>query len=74
MKNLKTIILVGFLSSLASIMVACSDNEDKSEPKKEASGDHIWKHQTDALQTSKDVAKKLQESLNQQQKKLDESN
>lgn len=69
MKKINTIILL----SLVSILAACSDeNQERSENKN--NGDHIWKQQTDTLKTSKDVAKKLQESLNQQQKKLDESN
>ena len=68
------------LSSMATFMLACTENNDDKNSKhedkdsKKASGDHIWKHQTDALKTSKEVAKKLQEQLNQQQKKLDESN
>ncbi len=74
MKNLKNIILIGFLLTLASMMVACSNDEDSNDEKKEASGDHVWKTQTDALKTVKDMAKKMQESLKQQQDKMDENN
>lgn len=68
MKNIKTVIL---LSLLAGLFACSDDNKEKDENVK--SGDHVWKHQTDALKTSKDAAKKLQERLNQQQK-LDENN
>ena len=57
---------------LLSFLIACTDDENKN--KKELSGDHIWKEQTDTLKTSKDVAKQLQQSLDQQKQKLDESN
>lgn len=73
MKNLKKIILIGFLSTLATMMIACSGDEGKNEEKKEASGDHVWKTQTDTLKTAKDMAKKMQESLKQQQEKMDEN-
>lgn len=74
MNTIKTLVLLGLISSMSSLMVACSDNEDNKNSKEETKGDHVWKQQTDALKTSKDVAKKLQEQLNQQQQKLDESN
>jgi len=67
MKTMKTLMILG----LFSFITACSDNEDS---KKEDKGDHVWKQQTDTLKTSKDAAKKLQEQLNRQQQKLDESN
>ena len=60
-----------FAASLVTGLVACSEDSDKGVNK---SGDHVWKHQTDTLQTSKDAAKKLQESLNQQQIQMDENN
>lgn len=74
MNNLKKIILVGFISSLASVMVACGDNPDETTSKDNAKGDHVWKTQTDTLQSAKDMAKKMQESLNQQQETMDENN
>lgn len=74
MGKIKKLILLVLVSSVAVMMVACSEEDEQKKSKNEATGDHIWKHQTDALKTSKDVAKKLQESMNQQQQKLDESN
>ena len=71
MYNLKSILSLIFTASLAAGLVACSEENNKDEAK---SGDHIWKHQTDTLQTSKDVAKQLQDSLNQQQNNMDENN
>ena len=53
---------------MASMLVACS--EDKNQE----NGEHVWKQQTDTLKSAKDMAKKMQENLNQQQQKLDESN
>lgn len=73
MNNFKNILFSGLLSSLALFMVACSDTSDESTEKEKAKGDHIWKTQTDALQTAKDTAKKLQENLNLQQEKMDEN-
>jgi uncharacterized lipoprotein YehR (DUF1307 family) len=74
MKKIKTLILFAQILAIASLMIACSDNEENKNRQTEAQGDHIWKHQTDTLKTSKDAAKKLQESLNLQQQKLDENN
>ncbi len=74
MNSLKRIILLGFISSLASIMVACGDNPDEATTKDKAKGDHVWKTQTDTLQSAKDMANKMQESLKQQQETMDENN
>ena len=74
MKKIKTLILVAQILGIASLMIACSDDEENKASQTETQGDHIWKHQTDTLKTSKDAAKKLQESLNLQQQKLDENN
>ena len=68
MKYFNSLVLIVALANIA----ACSD-ESKTE-KKEATGDHVWKHQTDTLKDAKDSAKKLEESLKQQKKKMDESN
>lgn len=46
---------------------ACTDDENNKE---ELTGNHVWKQQTDTLQTSKDVAKQLQQSLDKQQEQL----
>ena len=74
MKNLKTIILFGFISIFSLLITACSNETDEQTSKKESNGDHVWKTQTDALQTAKDMAKKMQKSLNQQKEKMDENN
>ena len=74
MKRVKTFIFLGFITSIALNMIACSDNNDEQESKKESSGDHVWKTQTDALQSAKDMSKKMQESMDQQQEMLNESN
>ena len=70
MKRFNRLIPLILIASIASLLVACSDNSDSEKEK----GDHVWKQQTDTLQTSKDAANKLQESLNQQQQKMDENN
>lgn len=42
---------------------SCSDNtENKAE--------HVWKNQTDALQSAKDMAEKLENNLEQQKQNL----
>jgi len=74
MNRLKRIILLGFITSLATIMVACGENPDEAAAKDNAKGDHVWKTQTDTLQSAKDMANKMQESLNQQQETMDENN
>ena len=48
MNTLKKIILLGFITSLASVMVACGENPDEAVTK--TKGDHVWKTQTDTLQ------------------------
>ncbi|MCW8900763.1 MAG: hypothetical protein OQK75_13515 [Gammaproteobacteria bacterium] len=73
MKKINSGILLILLTSMTSLLVACSEDNDSVKSENKTSGDHVWKEQTDALKTSKDVAKKLQDSLNQQQQKLDES-
>jgi len=75
MTNFKKSILIGFISMLGLIVTGCSDdkgNNDSSKNKVE--GDHVWKSQTDTLKAAKEMSKKMQESLNQQQQKLDENN
>ena len=59
---------------MALLLTACTDNAEEPASKKESSGDHVWKTQTDALQSAKDMSKKMQESLDQQQETLNESN
>lgn len=72
MSRFKKIILLGFVSSLALTMIACSDNSEETAEK--PNGDHVWKTQTNALQSAKDMANKMEESLKQQQEKMDEKN
>lgn len=74
MKKIKGLILLTFISSIASMMVACSDDETQEKNQNKSSGDHVWKQQTDTLKSAKDMAKKMQQSLDQQQQKMDESN
>ena len=72
MTILKKLILIGLISSSASMLIACSDEQDSSKAK--ASGDHVWKTQTDALQSAKDAAGKMQNSLIEQKEKMNEDN
>jgi len=72
MNILNKFIFLGFISLLSLVMTACNDKIDKNVEKEKI--DSIWKTQTDALQSAKDTAKKLQQNLNQQQEKLDENN
>ena len=74
MKKIKTVFLLALISGLASVMVACSDDESPKKDKNKSSGDHVWKHQTDALKSAKEMSKKLQKSLDEQQQNLNESN
>lgn len=74
MLRFKKIVLLGFISSMALSMMACSDNNDDMAEKENAKGDHVWKNQTDALQSAKDMTKKMKDSLKQQQEKMDENN
>jgi len=69
MATFKTMIFVFFLSSS---MLACSDNTDKNTSEKKQT-DHVWKQQTDALKSAKEVAGKLEKSLKQHKQKMDES-
>lgn len=70
MKDFKLLTLI---LTMSLVLIACSDDSEKSSSKPEASGEHVWKTQTDALKTAKDVAGNLQESLNQQKEKLNDN-
>ena len=74
MKKMNSGISLILVSCMASLLVACSEDTDSAKSKNKTNGDHVWKHQTDTLKASKDAAKKLQDSLNQQQQKMDENN
>jgi len=69
MTTFKTTLILFFLSSL---MLACSDNTAENTGEKKQS-DHVWKQQTDALKSAKEVAGKLEESLQQHQQKMDKN-
>lgn len=73
MKKIKPTILLILVSAMGTLMLGCSD-DDNEKSKSKSSGDHVWKQQTDALKSAKDVAGKLQQSLDQQKEKMDESN
>ena len=73
MKNLKTVIFLGVISISAQFLGACSDDTEKPASKAESTGDHVWKTQTDTLKSAKDMAKKMQESLKQQEQNMNES-
>lgn len=74
MKKINTLILLIFISSISTFLVACSDDKNEEKSEKKSSGDHVWKQQTDTLKSAKEMSKKMQESLNEQQQKLNESN
>lgn len=73
MKKINTLILLIFISGISSLLVACSDDKNEEKSEKKSTGDHVWKQQTDTLKAAKDMAKKAQESLDQQQQQLDEN-
>ena len=74
MKRTKRIILIGLISAMSLIMTACSDDKKEASTKTEVKNDHVWKTQTDALQTAKDSAKEMQETLKKQQEQFEKSN
>lgn len=72
LKSLFSLVFITLITAgLVTGLTACSDDSDKDETQ---AGDHVWKHQTDTLKTTKNAAKQLQDSLNQQQKHMDENN
>lgn len=75
MKPRKLMILSGLSIFIVASLLSCSDDKLNNQDKKQTSNsEHIWKQQTDALQDAKDAAKKMQDNLNQQQQKIDQSN
>ncbi len=70
MTNFKNNIVVILLLTISLFISACSETGDES---KKSKNDHVWKHQTDALESAKDVAKKLDDQLKQQQQNLDDN-
>lgn len=69
MKTPKAMITLSILLTL----FACSDKDEQKSPAGKTSAEHVWKEQTGTIKTSKDAAKKLQDSLNLQQKQLQEN-
>lgn len=70
----KKFILIGFILISGLVVTGCSDDPDNDDSaKNEARGDHVWKSQTDTLKTAKEMTKKMQESLKQQQQTLEEN-
>lgn len=67
-------IFLGLISGMGLLMTACSDDKKEASNKTEVKNDHVWKQQTDALQSAKDMQKNVQKSIDEQQKKLEESN
>ena len=74
MKHFKIFLFLGILSAITFSLTACSDDSEKSNSKAETTGDHVWKTQTDALQSAKDVTKKMQDNMKQQQKNMEQNN
>lgn len=74
MERIKKIILISLISGMGLIMTACSEDKKEASTKTEVKNDHVWKTQTDALQSAKDSAKKMQETMNKQQEAMEKSN
>lgn len=70
MTNFKNNIVVMLLLTISLFISACSETGDESQ---KSQNDHVWKHQTDALKSAKDVAKKLDDQLKQQQQNIDDN-
>ena len=73
MDHFKRFLFLSFFSVVTFSLSGCSDDSEKSNSKAEDNGDHVWKTQTDALQSAKDVTKKMQENINQQQINMDKN-
>lgn len=73
MTKFKQIIFISFFSIFTLSLSSCSDDEQSETKKEEISGDHVWKNQTDALKSAKEMAKKMQQSIKQQQQTLDDT-
>lgn len=63
MKTLKLIFLISIIPLLAS----CSDSSDNK-----ASGDHVWKEQTDTIDKAKEVEAAIQKSFDLQKEAIEE--
>ena len=71
MAHYKKFILFSIFSLMLTFLAGCSEEQENND--KKAEGEHIWKNQTDALKSAKEMSKKMQQSLNQQQQTLEEN-
>jgi len=74
MNNLKAFIFLLLISTLSLLIASCSDDATEKSSENKKSDDHVWKTQTDALKSAKEVTKKMQETIKQQQEQMDENN
>jgi hypothetical protein len=74
MKKFQRLILFAICSTMPLMMIACSEEKNEETSKNKNKGDHVWKQQTDTLKSAKEMAKKMQQSLDQQQKDMEKSN
>lgn len=66
---MKRCLAVAQMAAIACLLTACGD--DAPEPRQErAQGDHIWRAQTDALHTAKDVAAGVGEQQSRMEDKI----
>ncbi|MFK5913436.1 MAG: hypothetical protein QM484_03605 [Woeseiaceae bacterium] len=73
MSLFKHFFIFALILSTSISLSGCTDSTDSDDDKAQSSekkNDHVWKQQTDALQSAKDMAAKLQKSLDQQAEKL----
>ena len=63
MAKINKTVLTGMCFILLTITSACSERQ-------ESKTEHVWKEQTDALQSAKDIAEKLEINLEKQQQNL----
>ncbi len=73
MTKFKKNIFISIFSIFILTISACSDDKQDEIKKKETNGDHVWKNQTDALKSAKEMANKMQQSIKQQQQTLDDA-
>lgn len=65
---MKLKILIALLYSTL-LLVGCSGN-DEDTAKKETSGEHVWKTQTDTIKTARDAAADLEQTLQKREEKI----
>ncbi len=65
----KRLISIFFISFL--LITACSDDEGKS--KKELTGDHVWKDQTNTMEKAKAVEGILEEAAQEKREAIEEN-